>query len=551
MEGKVMLYADITKCGLHFKNMISAPAPIGRILNYIKAAKNNQLKHQNGNRNTQLKEQVGDSWTTEFMMGLGIINVVNSANPQNVTLTKAGEEIYDEIKNIHGQFKEGTQDKDILDVYETLQNNGKAIEVIEKVFKNSVVFENLAVFFSTYGYKYNVNAFYKEYFSELNKCYSRTRKLVEGKENAGFNRVTSLTQLCLFLGMAELFKITGQSEYTILFRKKEFDREEAKVIKHEENDNKNILLYGIPGCGKSHKANCEIAHAKTKPGNVINVVFHPEYTYQDFVGQIMPKIISKGENAETKENNNGITYEFIPGPFTIALEKAYHDENEDYFLIIDEINRGNAPAIFGEIFQLLDRNTETGESEYGIDNQDVADIIYKDINRSELGKDNKVRIPRNLTIVATMNTGDQNVFRLDTAFKRRWSLQRVYNDFGKDNCASDTILFSDNEKNKPENEEQITWKDFASSINNKITELNSEGDFSEDKGLGAYFVTKKECGDSKAFGEKVLMYLWNDVFRYNYRSIIFKKPNESFDDLLKQFNEVGLKVFKEGIIKKS
>jgi len=131
------------------------------------------------------------------------------------------------------------------------------------------------------------------------------------------------------------------------------------------------------------------------------IIFHPDYTYSDFVGQILPRV----------NEDSSVSYEFTPGPFTNILKKAYLNPEKEYFLIIEEINRGNAPAIFGDIFQLLDRNKD-GASEYEITNNDVANIIYGD-------KNHKVSIPSNMSILCTMNTSDQNVFTLDTAFQRR------------------------------------------------------------------------------------------------------------------------------------
>lgn len=200
---------------------------------------------------------------------------------------------------------------------------------------------------------------------------------------------------------------------------------------------RNILLYGVPGSGKSYTIKQEYCDDEER---MECVVFHPDYTYSDFVGQILPNVTEKVVN-----------YEFKPGPFTRLLKKAYDNPSVEFFLIIEEINRGNAPAIFGDIFQLLDRN-DKGESEYSISNTDIAKIVYGDETR-------KVRIPSNMTIIATMNTSDQNVFTLDTAFQRRWSMRMIENDMGKVKYADNKILDSD-----------ITWKQFNTVINDIILE---------------------------------------------------------------------------------
>lgn len=135
----------------------------------------------------------------------------------------------------------------------------------------------------------------------------------------------------------------------------------------------NILLYGVPGCGKSHKVEEEYESKITTEKNKVRVVFHPDYTYSDFVGQLLP-VLKEVENAQGVKEEK-LQYEFVPGPFTKIIKTAYEEPNQQCLLIIEELNRGNAPAIFGEIFQLLDRN-DNGESKYGIYNADIAKYAY-------------------------------------------------------------------------------------------------------------------------------------------------------------------------------
>src|SRR5699024_4713189 len=169
----------------------------------------------------------------------------------------------------------------------------------------------------------------------------------------------------------------------------------------------NILLYGVPGSGKSHMISKEYCNDESK---IERIVFHPDYMNTDFIGQILPTI----------KEDKSITYEFTPGPFTRIMKKAYEDPVNQYYLIIEEVNRGNAPAIFGDVFQLLDRNKD-GSSSYSIKNYNVAEIVYGN-------DDMPISIPSNLSILATMNTADQNVFALDTAFQRRWIMKLIKND---------------------------------------------------------------------------------------------------------------------------
>ena len=280
----------------------------------------------------------------------------------------------------------------------------------------------------------------------------------------------------------------------------------------------NIILYGVPGCGKSHTVKESFCGDEAY---IQRVVFHQDYTYSDFVGQLLPK-------TDTTTTPPSLSYLFISGPFTTILKKAVDDAEHMYFLVIEEINRGNAPAIFGDIFQLLDRD-DRGESVYDITNFDIAQHIYND-------KEHKVKIPGNLTLLATMNTADQNVFTLDTAFKRRWRMCSIKNNINQCKYKNDNICGTN-----------VVWKDFVSGINNKIIE-NSENMFSnEDKRLGSYFVRPQDLKNTQLFAEKVLMYLWNDVFRYN-RSEVFKTDKyKILEELIEGFYKVGFGVFKNSL----
>lgn len=280
----------------------------------------------------------------------------------------------------------------------------------------------------------------------------------------------------------------------------------------------NIILYGVPGAGKSHTIETEYCNDDE---HMERVVFHPDYTYSDFVGQIMPKI---------KEGTDKLEYRFVAGPFTKIMKKACDNPSESFYLVIEEINRGNAPAIFGDVFQLLDRNDD-GTSTYGITNQDIADAVY-----AAVGSDKKVKIPANLTIIATMNTADQSVFTLDTAFKRRWNMRMIPNDVENCKFANVKILGTD-----------VTWETFVTVINDLILSENSDLTSTEDKRIGAYFVKRKdiELIDGKynpAFAEKVLMYLWNDVFKFS-RDTVFNEKYNSLDKLIKGFEAERFNVF--------
>lgn len=289
----------------------------------------------------------------------------------------------------------------------------------------------------------------------------------------------------------------------------EFPEDYPEEIKTGEN----IILYGVPGCGKSFTIKDEYCDDEKY---MERVVFHPDYSYADFVGQILP------QSYEDADGKSHISYPFKPGPFTKILKEAYGDKGHNYYLIIEEINRGNAPAIFGEIFQLLDRRD--GVSDYGINNYDIASEVYGD-------PDHLIRLPKNLFILATMNTADQNVFTLDTAFKRRWKMVSIENDLAKCKHADATICGT-----------TVSWRQFAEIVNEKIIEFGRDNLSSEDNRLGAYFVKADDLSDESIFSEKVLMYLWNDAFKYN-KEDVFNHAYRTLEELIDGFKKVKFAVF--------
>ncbi len=322
------------------------------------------------------------------------------------------------------------------------------------------------------------------------------------------------------------------------------DREDSarrkQDIKDETNRIKggiNTLLYGVPGSGKSFTIQtnyCDDFDLMER------VVFHPDYMNTDFVGQILPTVKGEGEEKE-------ITYDFTPGPFTRILKKAINNPDKHFYLVIEEINRGNAPAIFGEIFQLLDREID-GTSSYKITNYNIASEVFGD-------KETPVYIPSNLSILATMNTADQNVFTLDTAFQRRWNMKMIENDVTKAKHAEMKIL-----------DTTVTWERFNTVVNDQIITSSATTLSSEDKRLGAYFVTadvleyisfdthKDEIAEryninlndntkldrtikdlNSRFGDKVIKYLWDDAFKFS-REDIFDSDYKSLEKVLEYFN---------------
>lgn len=281
-----------------------------------------------------------------------------------------------------------------------------------------------------------------------------------------------------------------------------FEIDTSDIDEEKQTDGKgvNVLLYGVPGAGKSHIIDSKIVKSFSE-----RVVFHPDYTYSDFIGQILPRLV-----------DGKLTYVFEPGPFTKMLKKAYSDPTHMYYLVIEEINRGNAPAIFGDIFQLLDRY-EDGTGKYAISNYDMASVVFGDESRA-------IIMPSNLSIYATMNTSDQNVFTLDTAFQRRWEMHLVQNYVEKALHADEPIEGS-----------SVSWGRFAKVTNDEIIKLSEEMGNSADKRLGAYFAGLAELSRNK-FPEKVLKYLWDDVFKMDHYTY-FNTEITSLDAIIEIFNE--------------
>lgn len=254
------------------------------------------------------------------------------------------------------------------------------------------------------------------------------------------------------------------------------------------------IYFGNPGSGKSYKVETD-----TRGKKVFRTTFHPDSDYSTFVGTYKP--LSDGTS---------IRYTFVPQTFTNAYIEAYKDIDTPVYLIIEEINRGNCAQIFGDLFQLLDRRND-GYSEYPINaDKDLRDYIrtelarYKGIDpdiESEGIEDGKLRLPPNLHILATMNTSDQSLFPMDSAFKRRWDWEYVPIKYSGATSDHFTIKFSD---------KRFRWIDFLKAVNDRIRRVTE----SEDKQLGNYFI--KSNIDENEFKSKVMFYLWSEVCKDEY-----------------------------------
>lgn len=302
------------------------------------------------------------------------------------------------------------------------------------------------------------------------------------------------------------------------------------------------ILFGIPGCGKSYHIDHDILgkDKKTKEyygnyekENIIRTTFYQDYSNTDFIGQILPKV-TKNENGDSV-----VEYSFNPGPFTLALIQAIKNPTKKVALVIEEINRGNAPAIFGDIFQLLDRDDDS-VSQYGIVNVGIIDYLNSldfDVDGEKIKYIfNEIKIPGNMDIFATMNTSDQNVYTLDTAFTRRWAKERIPNDFGDNEEIKNKAVPGMNE---------YTWSEFVESINSYIDDHLDDLQINEDKKIGAFFVGLTTLDNVDEFAYKVLDYLWSDVSKLDH-NVIFNNY-KTFESLIKDYKSKGVKVFRPNI----
>lgn len=303
------------------------------------------------------------------------------------------------------------------------------------------------------------------------------------------------------------------------------------------------IFYGAPGTGKSHVIN-ELTAGKA----VVRTTFHPDTDYSTFVGAYKPTTKSVpvmtviGKEAVLVKDNEGnemtedkIVYKFVSQAFLQAYVEAWKkycavQENEeplDEYLVIEEINRGNCAQIFGDLFQLLDRG-DKGFSVYPImADSDMKEMLKKEFAGLEIKKKESINalfkggkdivaqvlkgdillLPNNLYIWATMNTSDQSLFPIDSAFKRRWDWKYMPIDTKKENW------------NIEVDGKKYSWADFLEAVNEQIFEVTK----SEDKKLGFYFCrANNHVVDAEKFVGKVIFYLYNDVFKdYGYDRKMF------------------------------
>lgn len=296
------------------------------------------------------------------------------------------------------------------------------------------------------------------------------------------------------------------------------------------------IFYGAPGTGKSHRIKEQLKALNVPKENIFRTTFHPDSDFSTFVGAYKPtmkrqyrydgkvkaKYYEDDDLAGAKKDeviiDKVIQYDFVPQTFIKAYVRAYQT-NENVYLIIEEINRGNCAQIFGDLFQLLDRD-ENGVSEYTIKADADIRAYLEDVLGcdSEGIKDGELCLPSNLYIYATMNTSDQSLFPIDSAFKRRWDWEY------------EPIKYKNADWVIEINGNQFSWTSFQKEVNNRIFESTN----SEDKMLGDFFVKPYDgIITEKLLLNKVLFYLWNDVCKDGDGDIFKTEDNKDvkFSDL--------------------
>lgn len=370
--------------------------------------------------------------------------------------------------------------------------------------------------------------------SDKSLFYTLNSEVVEGALNSlRANPEANGPQRSAVKKYLEFIKVTGGEYMSLVFN----TELETKF------DERNRIVFGAPGTGKSFglKKDCKKLMEGTT-GYYERVTFHPDYSYSQFVGTYKPVM-----GADEK-----IRYDFVPGPFmrvyVEALKNGKTDNPQPYLLLIEEINRAKVAAVFGDVFQLLDRDDD-GVSEYEIQaSEDIRKYLAKELNdKPENFK--KIRIPNNMFIWATMNSADQGVFPMDTAFKRRWNFEYLGINKNEEEISNIGKI------KLPGREEPIEWNKLRKAINDKMS--SDQFRVNEDKLMGPFFLSKKIIASDEngmiidtdkfieAFKSKVIMYLYEDAVKQGKHKFFSGCDSSKYSSVCDAFVEKGIEIFGE------
>lgn len=318
----------------------------------------------------------------------------------------------------------------------------------------------------------------------------------------------------------------------------------------------NLIFFGAPGTGKSFQL-ARLAEKYFDQCNVRRVTFHPDYTYAQFVGCYKPT-----ETEQRKKDNKGdeyvekiITYDYVPGPFLETYVAAVQNTDRNYLLIVEEINRANPAAVFGDIFQLLDRDDD-GRSEYEIaapqEMRRYLEVRIPEYNSNATAESPlryiseeirldaetvRLSLPPNMYIWATMNSADQGVFPMDTAFKRRWDFRYMGINDGSSKLGGITVPVGEPAR-------MVSWDALRRGINKVLLDAG----VNEDKLLGPFFISPSRLRDTarftQTFMDKVLLYLFEDAAKTKKSKVFSIEGNATYSDICDDFKARGELAFK-------
>lgn len=309
---------------------------------------------------------------------------------------------------------------------------------------------------------------------------------------------------------------------------------------------RNRIIFGAPGTGKSYRINKEVKKLLQNGGDYERVTFHPDYSYANFVGTYKPVPYIR------EDGQKGITYEYVPGPFSRVLVAALKnvisgDEAKPYVLIVEEINRANMAAVFGDVFQLLDRDS-SNVSEYPIHaSEDMKKYLAQELGGSEEDYC-KIKLPDNMFIWAMMNSADQGVFPMDTAFKRRWDFTYLGVNSSEDEIKDAVLIMGEGIYARV-----VSWNNLRKAVNNELLNFG----VNEDKLMGTFFISKNvidAIGDDSGkqfknvFKNKVIMYLFDDAAKRKVTQLFNGCSNSKlYSEIVKEFDTKGVAIFMDDI----